>query len=66
MYLTIVKVARNYVELERIVLEIVNDNRYSNDEKIKNIKNKYFINNDEYDGFQLIKNEIKQIYNGLN
>jgi len=48
------------------VLEIVNDNRYSNDEKIKNIKNKYFINNDEYDGFQLIKNEIKQIYNGLN
>jgi len=59
-------VARNYVELERIVLEIVNDNRYSNDEKIKNIKNKYFINNDEYDGFQLIKNEIKQIYNGLN
>ena len=30
-------VAQNYVELERIVLEIVNDNRYSNAEKIKKL-----------------------------
>ena len=59
-------VARNYVELERIVQKIVNENKYSNAEKIKNIKNNYFINSDEFDGFQLIKKEIKQIYNGLN
>lgn len=58
-------VARSYSELERIVLKIVNNNKYSNDEKIRKMKYDYFYSCDDYSGPQLIKKEIKKIYSNL-